>query len=347
MTSPAKRYCGIILGTAVGDSLGLPFEGLSRNRVKKPLQRNPLHQRFFFNKGMVSDDTEHTVMVVQSLLEHPEDVSAFQRAFAWRLRLWFLLLPAGVGLATMRSCVKLWLGFSPRRSGVFSAGNGPAMRSAIIGAFFAKDASRRREFVTAATELSHTDPKALYAALAVAETIASIINNNLPSCTPFQHLLAISSASDWQNCVHEMNNAAREKLSVQEFAEQLGCTRGVSGYALHSVPVALYAWWRHRGDFQTTLVATIECGGDTDTVAAIAGALAGCDTGEPGIPAAWIDELWEWPRSVKWMRQLADTLATPSQSSPRYCWLGLFPRNLAFLLIVLGHALLRLFRFPR
>ena len=42
------------------------------------------------------------------------------------------MLPAGVGLATARACLKLWLGFSPERSGIYSAGNGPAMRSAVL-----------------------------------------------------------------------------------------------------------------------------------------------------------------------------------------------------------------------
>ena len=75
---------------------------------------------------MISDDTEHTLMVAQSLLKHPDDADAFARSLAWRLRWWVLGLPAGVGLATARACLKLWLGFSPERSGIWSAGNGPA-----------------------------------------------------------------------------------------------------------------------------------------------------------------------------------------------------------------------------
>ena len=79
----------------------------------------------------MSDDTEHTLILVQSLLKHPSDASAFQRTLAWQLRWWLLSVPAGVGLATARACGKLCVGFPPTRSGVFSAGNGPAMRSAI------------------------------------------------------------------------------------------------------------------------------------------------------------------------------------------------------------------------
>jgi hypothetical protein len=53
-----------------------------------------------------------------------------------RLRGWLLSLPAGIGFATLRAILKLWLGFPLNRSGVYSAGNGPAMRVAVIGAFF-------------------------------------------------------------------------------------------------------------------------------------------------------------------------------------------------------------------
>jgi ADP-ribosylglycohydrolase len=72
---------------------------------------------------MVSDDTEHTLFVAQALLTHPEDVIAFQRCPAWKLRLWLLGMPAGIGLATLKAILRLWLGFPPSRSGVWSAGN--------------------------------------------------------------------------------------------------------------------------------------------------------------------------------------------------------------------------------
>src|SRR5271170_3707275 len=152
------RFAGLLLGTAVGDALGLPAEGLSRGRIQR-MWRGQWRHRFLFGHGMVSDDTEHTLFVAQALLTHPDDVSAFQRCFAWKLRLWLLGLPAGIGLATLKAILKLWLGFSPDRSGVWSAGNGPAMRSAMIGAYFVDDAQKRRAFISAATRLTHTDPK--------------------------------------------------------------------------------------------------------------------------------------------------------------------------------------------
>ena len=162
------HFAGLLLGTAVGDALGLPAEGISRGRIQR-MWHGQWRHRFIIGRGMVSDDTEHTLFVAQSLLAYPDDVTKFQRCLAWKLRLWLLGLPAGIGLATLKAILKLWLGFSPSRSGVWSAGNGPAMRSAIIGAYFFEDAKKRRAFVSAATRLTHTDPKAETAALAVVQ----------------------------------------------------------------------------------------------------------------------------------------------------------------------------------
>lgn len=53
---------GVMIGTAVGDALGLPMEGLSARRQRK-LFAPPLKQRFVGRYGMISDDTEHTFMV--------------------------------------------------------------------------------------------------------------------------------------------------------------------------------------------------------------------------------------------------------------------------------------------
>ena len=150
---------GCIFGTAVADAIGLPYEGLKPGRIKR-LHALPLRHRFFFGIGMMSDDTEHTCMVAQSLIRSGGDPERFARAMMWCLRWWFLGLPAGIGMATLRACLKMWLFVPVRWSGVFSAGNGPAMRSAIIGVYAARDATQRHALVDINTRITHQDPKA-------------------------------------------------------------------------------------------------------------------------------------------------------------------------------------------
>jgi ADP-ribosylglycohydrolase len=296
---------------------------------------------------MCSDDTEHTFMVAQALLAEPFNANRFQRCLAWKLRWWLAGLPAGVGLATARAILKLWIGFPSSRSGVYSAGNGPAMRSGVIGAFFANAPKQRREFVVAATRITHTDPRAEIAALAVAEATAWAVNGGGNAEELLLRLPDCGQNQEWRNLCRRLSDAYAANESIADFCGSLGLERGVSGYAFHTVPVALYGWLRHSDDFKMALAQTLNCGGDTDTVGAIVGALAGASTGEAGIPNEWVAGVCEWPRSLFVMRDLAvrlerQTLQKNSVGPIHYFWPGLIFRNLVFLAVVLLHGFRRL-----
>jgi ADP-ribosylglycohydrolase len=296
---------------------------------------------------MCSDDTEHTLLVAQALLSFPENTAAFQRSLAWKLRLWLLGAPAGVGWATLRAIIKLWLGFPPDRSGVFSAGNGPAMRSAIIGAYFAEHRGLRREYVAAATRITHKDPRAETAAVAVAEAASWIVRQSGPLDHFVQQLPHLGRDGEWQRLCQKLGRAWLRGAPVAGFADELGLQKGVTGYAYHSVPVALYAWLRHANDFRAALESALKCGGDTDTVGAIVGALAGLTCGSHGIPEEWIAGIWEWPRSRTVIAQIARRLAEQNRAGTplgpvHYFWPALVLRNTFFLVIVLSHGFRRL-----
>jgi ADP-ribosylglycohydrolase len=332
----------LILGVAVGDALGLPAEGLPPQRIQRRWRGRPWEMRLYGGYGLISDDTEHTVMVALALLKHPKDAEAFQSELARRLRWWSAALPPGTGLATIKACLKLWLGFPPQRSGIFSAGNGPAMRSAILGAFFADDAERRHAYVTASTRITHTDPKAEVAAQAIAEAAAWEVTGGSQDDL-LVHLASLSEDEEWAAAMKHLRVALDEKLEVAAFVHRLGLHRGVSGYAYHTVPVALYGWLRHRGDLEHGLVALIDCGGDTDTVAAIAGALMGLAGGTEAIPTAWLDKTADWPLSVSRLRELA--MCFDGHTTPPFRWwhwLAMPLRNVFMLAIVLAHGLRRL-----
>jgi ADP-ribosyl-[dinitrogen reductase] hydrolase len=341
-----QRLAGALVGTAVGDALGLPAEGMSRQRIRR-LWRGKWRHRFLFGRGMLSDDTEHTLFVAQALLAHPDDPLAFQRCLGWKLRLWILGAPAGIGLATLKSILKLWVGVPPNRSGVWSAGNGPAMRSAIIGVYFADDDGKRRAFVSASTRLTHTDPKAETAALAVAEAAAWTINENHSTEDWLARLPDLDGDSEWRVICEKLQEARHAGKTVEQFADSLGLEKGVSGYSYHSVPVAVYAWLCHGNDFRAGLESALNCGGDTDTVGAIVGALLGAKNGRQSIPDVLIAGIREWPRSVVVLERVAIRLAGQKQRGTplgpiHYCWLGLIFRNFLFLIVVLLHGFRRL-----
>ena len=258
-------FAGVLLGTAVGDALGLPAENLSPGRIRR-LWKGEWRMRCVFERGMISDDTEHTLMVAQALLEHPSDAAAFQRALGWRFRWWFAALPGGVGLATAKACLKLWLGFPASKAAVKSAGSGPAMRSAIIGAYYADDGVRRREYALASSRLTHRGWQAETAALAVAECAAlAATSRELPNASQVVAILReLSTEDEWLAVLSRIEAGLANKKSVAQFVIEMGLQAGVTGYTLHVVPVAIYAWLRHPGDFRTALIAALECGGDAD-----------------------------------------------------------------------------------
>ena len=88
----------------MGDSVGLPSEGMNARRIAR-LRPGALRQSLVFGKGMVSDDTEHAVMTLLSLMDQDGDSQKFASALACRLRWWLASVPAGIGLATARALV--------------------------------------------------------------------------------------------------------------------------------------------------------------------------------------------------------------------------------------------------
>jgi ADP-ribosylglycohydrolase len=348
-------FVGCLLGTAVGDSLGLPYEGLSARRAGKLLPDRTKHH-LIFGRGMVSDDTEHACFTAQAVIRSKGDVDTFQRQLARSLRWWMLGLPAGIGFATLRSIIRLWFGVSPKKSGVFSAGNGPSMRSPILGVAFGRDHETLKRYVKASTELTHSDPRACYAALAVAAASLDVVGAQDEWQDEWQDeyqetlkkLMPETDAQEFHELVDMARVSAENNESVAQFAAKIGSRNGISGYSYHTVPCVLQALFRHRDDFETGLQEIIQAGGDTDTAGAIYGGIVGARAGKQVIPDAWLDGIIEWPRSVSWMERLGAKLAValdepagqvvvPVCSVP-----GLLLRNLVFLVVVLAHGLRRL-----
>ena len=350
-TTNADAFTGCLLGTAVGDSLGLPYEGLSPGRATRLFTDTTKHH-FFFGKGMVSDDTEHACFAAQAIIRSKGDVNEFQKQLARSLRWWFLTLPAGIGFATLRSILKLWLGIPPTRSGVFSAGNGPAMRSPILGVAFGQDHQRLKQYVRASTEITHSDPKAYYAAFAVALASCDSVCADTEWQEDFQNTLEVlmpeQDAQEFHDLVKSAKISAADNEPVSKFAETIGSKKGISGYSYHTVPCVLQVWFRHGDDFEKGLQEIIKAGGDTDTAGAIYGGIIGARAGQDAIPESWLQNIIEWPRTTVWMERLGNavTEVVGKQASavkcPRYFIPGILLRNLLFLLVVLAHGFRRL-----
>lgn len=351
MTESRRRdaIVGCLLGGAVGDAIGLPGEGLHPRRLERSYPNLDGH-RFLFGRGMVSDDTEHALITAQALLFAGDNPETFARSLVRGLRKWFLGMPAGIGLATLKSCLRLLVGFGPDRSGVFSAGNGPCMRASILGVCFADDQSLLPELTRVSTRITHTDPKAEWGAIAVA-TAAACASLHGPCVHSGQVEMVLATqpgaADELRDLIGSAWDSVQRDESTEEFALVHGMGRGVSGYVNQTVPVALHAWMRHPNDLRNGVLAVVRCGGDTDTVAAIAGGIIGAGVGRAGIPQDWLDGLMEWPHTVRWMESLANQLSDSLANQPQpgfhdAPFAAIALRNLLFTTVVLAHGFRRL-----
>ncbi len=327
---------GVLLGTAVGDAIGLPYEGLSPRRVERRLARQgQLRHSLILGRGMISDDTEHACLVARALVDSAgRSHDRFRHALAKRLRWWLLALPPATGLATGRGIVRLWLGWPPERSGVDSAGNGPMMRAAVIGGF-ARDDRELLALIESSTRITHRDPRAEQAAVVVARLVRSARTRQSPDI-----IIAGITDLELRARTRQASVAALDGVSLAEFRIMLGFERGVTGFVNDTLPAVVYCALRWPDDPRAAIEAAIRLGGDTDTVAALVGALAGARLGASALPPEWIAGIADWPVNVASIRQLADALVG-SGPAPRQRVLASVVRNLALLAVVLGHALAR------
>jgi ADP-ribosylglycohydrolase len=346
MTSFDKIH-GCLLGGAVGDALGLPVEKLSPSRQVALYGRIEAMQ-FLPGRGMVSDDTEHAIFTARALLESGGDPQKFGRLLHSEFRRWSLAIPPGVGLATLKAGFKnLFFVSSP---GVFSAGNGPAMRAPILGATLGEVVPQLRECLQISTKMTHTDPKAYWGSLAVALAASPAIGAD--------GRRLVRELSEWSddseaareclNWIKKAVNSAGRGQSPAEFCAAMGFKNGVSGYIFHTAPVVIQCFLRYPNDFRAGIEAIIACGGDSDTTAAILGGIMGAHLGAGAIPTDWTESLWEWPNTPRSMEILARDLADSLENgealvAPRLILPWQMARNVFFVAVVFAHALRRAF----
>jgi ADP-ribosylglycohydrolase len=341
----ADRLAGTLLGTALGDALGLPVEGMRAERVARrfgPLTPETARFRLLGRTGFISDDAEQSALVAQSLARHSDDPEACARAFRRALLGWFARLPWGIGFGTLRACGRSELGLHP--SGVPSAGNGAAMRAAVIGVFFAERPEERERFGRGLAQVTHTDARAIEGALYVAE-VAAKCGRSSPDTPPIERCQAARGVVRQPQLAEALDRAldlARRDATLREAATALG----TSGFVVHTVPFCAFCFARFGTEPLAAITAAIAGGGDTDSTAAIVGAWSGALHGEAGLPALLLRRIHDGPFGPTHLRALARCLALRRAGqrvpSPRFSAPAAFARNLALYPVVLAHGFRRL-----
>ena len=225
-----------------------------------------------------------------------------------------------------------------------------ALTSGRWGSWGGYDPSALREWVSATSRITHTDPKAEWGAFTIA--LAARMASGQADLTGRQFLEALrsalgSEANEMIALIERVVDSVERGESTPAFAASLGLAGGVSGYVFHSVPVAIHAWLSHPGDFCAAIQAVIACGGDADSTAAMVGGIVGARVGVEGLPADWLNGLIDRPWSVSYLTQLGAQLhasleAKRKTAPPPFAFWALPVRNLLFIAVVLFHGLRRL-----
>jgi len=323
----AKRIEGVLLGGALGDALGLPFEGLPAPRVGRHF--DPRRFQLLGRTGFVSDDTEQSGLLAEALCRSRSPTEA-ERHLRRALAGWFLRLPFGVGGGTARACVRMV--FGARSPGSRSAGNGAAMRAPILGV--ACEDEHREELTRRLASLTHRDVRAVEGALFVAEVTAALARDEAPLAA-LRDARRVLSHPAMEAAVDHALLLAAEDVDLEEAAGALGAT----GYVVCSVGLCSFCLARFGASLDA-VHAAIRAGGDTDTHAAIVGSWVGARHGPGAFPACLVDAIHDGPFGPTHLRALASALARRT-SPPTYSRLAALLRNLALFPVVLGHVVLR------
>jgi ADP-ribosylglycohydrolase len=278
------RAIGAVLGSAVGDALGAPFEfgpeGAFFARFPRPGHGGEMCGGGGWDPGEATDDTQMAVLTAESLLER--DGLDLPDVFG-RFRRWAAADPKDIGLQTEAVLTggDPWDTAAARHFQVSrrAAGNGALMRAAPSAVYFARDG--RAATMDAARRLSaltHGDPAAGEGTAVLHE----LIRTALAGADPLTAVPAALAA------LHPGRRPRYEVvLSADWHPDRATEFNGAVWPCLGSAVWAL----RTTASYEEAVRAAIDLGGDTDTVAAVTGALAGAVYGAAAIPPRWLDPL--------------------------------------------------------
>ena len=293
--SPAAHARGALLGTFVGDALGMPFEGAAPEAIPERVEMIDAR----LGRGTYTDDTQMMIALAESLLERgqvdDEDLArAFREAYDPK---------RGYGGGTRR-VLELWAAGTPVTAaagqvfdGQGSRGNGAAMRIAPIAVRFAHDPDRLCEQAARSARITHAHPVGVDAAVVQAAAIGAALRTD----DILEAALAAAKTHEMKNGLRAVGDLlAGDAVEARRRLES-------SSDARESVCAAIYAAVAHPV-FEEAVNFAVGLGGDADTVAAMTGAIAGARDGDASIPSRWLDALEDGERGRQHVEQLATRL---------------------------------------
>mgnify|MGYP000879202192 CR=1 FL=1 len=288
---------GCLLGLAVGDALGQPTEGKTLEYIRATYGRIT---GFLAEHPGVSDDTEYALFSARLLLEHGLTFTSDQVALEWRTHLATQTGGfKGAGFSEMAAIENLRRGLNPPASGdhVHAWSDGLAMRVAPFGIVAPGNPSLAAELAYRDGIVSHSG-EGIYAGQAVAAAIATAMSIgdkegiDIGASLAKNALKVIPQDSWTARAITEAVAIGNRSSDVWDALEPLYGSIVADYYfwsdlAPEAVGIAFGLITAAQGDFEQSVLGGTNIGRDTDTIAAIAGAITGALQGVECIPPLW------------------------------------------------------------
>lgn len=283
------RAQGAMLGQVIGDSLGARVEAKPANEIAR-LHPGGLRELadggiYHLMAGQPTDDSEMALALARCLVANREFLSE-KTLDAYRE--WMTTRPLDIGATTERGL----LGMHTNES----ESNGALMRVSPVGIWACGNPEKAAQAARADAALTHRNPVCIESSAGYAAAIAIGVGGG-------------SREAMLEAALAHCAGAAREAIRRGAAGEAPADFEKNIGWVLTALQNAFYHL--ARSDFEGALVRTVACGGDTDTNAAIAGALCGAASGIEAIPEHWI-------RPVLACRPLVE--AGAPRPRPMSCW---------------------------
>lgn len=302
-----RRAQGVLLGLACGDALGRPVEFQSAASIAQHHGRvTEMLANGTYGKpaGTVTDDTDLALCIARSLVEQ----EAFDgEDIADRFRAWYESGPFDIGLMTANALQEYGSGTSWRDAGreVWqhrpegkNAGNGSVMRCAPHAIAFADDPDGLVRASLLSSAITHYDPRCQYGCAILNTTIAGYFRGtDDPLGTALERV-----ETDAPDELVEALRVVPDRVD-DAYLE-------TTGYVVHTLQTALHDALT-ADNAEEAIVTAVNRGGDTDTVGAVTGAIAGARFGKDSLPDRWLESIEYREDLALLARALATTAIEP------------------------------------
>lgn len=306
---PDRAYAAIC-ALALGDSMGMPTEFLPPEDIKAFYGRvetivAPHSEHYHYKdmtRGMITDDTEVTLEVMRSLVRH-EGISvdaAVDALLTW-VKEKDVFNKSYLGPTSEKALKAILSGVDPVEAGREGTTNGAAMRIVPIGIINPGDPTQAAIDASILCIPTHGSNLAMAGAGAIASAIAEALSDNSTVGSVLNAARAgASSANDRgyfkRECtlLSQLDSFLKMSESISDETEFEQSVFDKLQYSMECdivVPVILTLFARYNGNAMSAIKAAVNIGGDTDTIAALAGAICGAFTGTASLDMSMVHEV--------------------------------------------------------